>query len=79
MESIGRVLSSIVGRVAGWRAQEFHLLKQIERMLRAEETTHPGPPELRDGRANREGFAKKKTVAVRQASGKIRARLKRVR
>jgi hypothetical protein len=79
MESIGQVLSSIVGRVAGWRAHEFHLLMQIERMLRAEETMHPAPPELRDGRTNREGFATRKMVAVRQASGKIRARLKRVR
>jgi hypothetical protein len=65
--------------VAGWRAEEFELSKQIERMLRAEETMHPAPPQLRDRRTNREGFAKKKIVAVRQASGRIRTRLKGVR
>jgi hypothetical protein len=59
---IGRVLSSIVGRVAGYRSNEYALLKACTRFVEA--TLDPAPRELRHGRTNREGFAKKKMVAV---------------
>jgi hypothetical protein len=54
--------SSIVGRVAGYRAHEFALLKACARFVDA--TVDPALPKLRDGRTNREGFAKKKMVAA---------------
>jgi hypothetical protein len=54
--------SSIVGRVAGYRAPEFALLKACARFVEA--TVDPALPELRAGRTNREGLGKKTVVAV---------------
>jgi hypothetical protein len=48
--------------VAGYHSQEFSLLKACARFVEA--TVDPAPRELRDGRTNREGFAKTKMVAV---------------
>jgi hypothetical protein len=55
-------LSSIVVRVAGFRSNEYALLRACARFVEA--TLDPAPWELRGGRTNREGFAKKKMVAV---------------
>jgi hypothetical protein len=51
-----------MGRVAGYRSNEYALLKACTRFVEA--TLDPAPRELRHGRTNREGFAKKKMVAV---------------
>jgi hypothetical protein len=48
--------------VAGYRANEYALLKACARFVDA--TLDPAPRELRHGRTNREGLAKKKMVSV---------------
>jgi hypothetical protein len=52
------------GRVAGYRANEYHLLNQCARFVDA--TLDPARPRVPGGggRTNREAFAKKKMVAV---------------
>jgi hypothetical protein len=48
--------------VAGYRSNEYALLKACARFVEA--TLDPAPRDIRHGQTNREGFAKKKMVAV---------------